>query len=192
MTRLSGSRDDLDSGRSISAAVVRFSAVLCLLAVAGGLRAQEQSATAISREVKEIFDRSAPAVVKIRAVDQHGKISGTGFFVDPAGTLYTAFSVGADADNFTVELDGKEIPARQVMTDLRSGLAILKVDVPTPGSADRKIGEPGSGDAGVDGRLSARSSEVAQLWDDRGLRSQVSRPLFFDHAPAGKSTDAAR
>jgi serine protease Do len=131
MTRLSGSSNDLDSGRSISAAVVRFSLALCLVAVVGGLRAQEQSATAISREVKEIFDRSARAVVKIRAVDQHGKISGTGFFVDPAGTLYTAYSVGADADNFTVELDGKEIPARQVMTDLRSGLAILKVDVPT-------------------------------------------------------------
>ena len=66
----------------------------------------------ISREVKEVFERSAKAVVKIRAVDEHGKLSGTGFFIDPAGTLYTAYSVGGDADNFTVEFDGKEVPAR--------------------------------------------------------------------------------
>ena len=95
--------------------------------------AQEQSAGAISREVKEIFTRSAKAVVKIRGVDKHGKLSGTGFFIDPAGTLYTAFSVGADAEDFTVELDGKEVPARQILADRRSGLAMLKVDdVPTP------------------------------------------------------------
>ena len=78
--------------------------------------------------MKDVFNRCAKAVVKIRAVDQHGKLAGTGFFVDPAGTLYTSFSVGADADNFTVELDGKEVPARQILADRRSGLAMLKVD----------------------------------------------------------------
>src|SRR3954468_5576593 len=131
MTRLSGSRGDANPVRFFSATVLRLSLALTFLCATAQLRAQDppasgQSATSISREVKEIFDRSAKAVVKIRAVDQHGKISGTGFFVDPAGTLYTAYSVGADADNFTVELDGKEIPAHQVMTDLRSGLAMLK------------------------------------------------------------------
>jgi serine protease Do len=90
------------------------------------------AAEGISREVKEVFARSAKAVVKIRATDQHGKLSGTGFFADPAGTLYTAFSVGADADDFTVEIEGKEFPARQVMADRRSGIALLKVDMPTP------------------------------------------------------------
>jgi S1-C subfamily serine protease len=137
MTRLSGSSHDVNPARFFSATVLRLSLALTFLCATALLRAQDppasaQSATSISREVKEIFDRAAKAVVKIRAVDQHGKISGTGFFVDPAGTLYTAYSVGADADNFTVELDGKEIPAHQVMTDLRSGLAMLKVDVPTP------------------------------------------------------------
>lgn len=70
--------------------------------------------------------------MKIRAVDRHGKISGTGFFVDAAGTLYTAYSVAADADDFTVEFEGQELPARAVMTDLRSGMAMLKVDTATP------------------------------------------------------------
>ncbi len=94
--------------------------------------AQEQSSSSISREVRQVFERCAKAVVKIHAVDQHGELSGTGFFVDPAGTLYTSYSVGGEADNFTVEIDGKKIPARQLLADLRSGIALLKVDVTTP------------------------------------------------------------
>lgn len=116
-----------------SIAVFRFAVVIGCVTVglAGSVRAE--SANDISREVKEVFTRSAKAVVKIRATDEHGKLAGTGFFIDPAGTIYTAFSVGADADNFTVEIDGKEIPARQVLADRRSGLAMLKVDdITTP------------------------------------------------------------
>ncbi len=110
----------------------RYFVALSFALIATFARAQDQSAGTISREVKEVFDRCAKSVVKIRAVDEHGKLSGTGFFIDPAGTLYTAFSVGADADDFTVEFDGREIPARALMADRRSGIAILKVDVPTP------------------------------------------------------------
>jgi serine protease Do len=58
---------------------------------------------------------------------------GTGFFVDPAGMLYTAFSVGGgDAENLTVEFKGKKYPARVVLGDLRSGIAILQAEVATP------------------------------------------------------------
>ncbi len=115
-----------------SAAVTRLFCVISVGLVASSLHAQEQSAAFISREVKDVFERSARAVVKIRAVDEHGILSGTGFFIDPTGTIYTAYSVGADADDFTVELDGKEVPARQVMADRRSGIALLKVEMPTP------------------------------------------------------------
>src|SRR5215210_342188 len=125
----------------------RLSLVLGFTLLAGGLQGQEQTASSISREVKEVFERCARAVVKIRAIDEHGKLSGTGFFVDPTGTIYTAYSVGADADDFTVEFDGKEVPARQVMTDRRSGIALLKVDMPTPAlpigkSSDLEITTP--------------------------------------------------
>jgi len=104
---------------------------VCLAAAAAATHAQEQSSGTISREVKEVFERCSKAVVKIRAADEHGKLSGTGFFIDPAGTLYTAFSVG-DASDFTVEFDGKELPAYPVMSDRRSGIAMLKVDAATP------------------------------------------------------------
>jgi serine protease Do len=98
-------------------------------------RAQEPSTSSISREVKEIYEKSGKAVVKIRGTDQHGDLSGTGFFIDPAGTLYTAFSVGGDTENLTIEFDGKTYPARLMMADFRSGIAILKADIATPALA---------------------------------------------------------
>src|SRR6266568_9443141 len=105
------------------------------------LLAQEQSATAISQQVKEIFERAARAVVKIHGVDEHSEICGTGFFVDPTGTLYTAYTVGGEAGHFTVEFDGKKYPARQLLADIRSGTAMLKVDETTPALAIGKSDE---------------------------------------------------
>src|SRR6266852_7815301 len=93
---------------------------------------QEQSATAVSHQVKVIFEHAAKAVVKIHGVDEHCEISGTGFFIDPTGTLYTAYTVGGEAGNFTVEFEGKKYPARQILADIRSGMAMLKVDLATP------------------------------------------------------------
>src|SRR2546430_250347 len=94
--------------------------------------AQEQSATAVSHQVKEIFEHAAKAVVKIHGVDEHCEISGTGFFIDPTGTLYTAYTVGGEAGNFTIEFNGKKYPARQLLADIRSGTAMLKIDAVTP------------------------------------------------------------
>src|SRR6266571_3136504 len=39
------------------------------------LRAQDQSAASISRQVKDVFERVAKAVVKIHGVDEHREIS---------------------------------------------------------------------------------------------------------------------
>jgi serine protease Do len=120
MSPLSGSKR-----RALAFALLFCSAV-------GLLFAQEQSATAISHQVRDIFERAAKAVVKIHGIDEHSEICGTGFFVDPTGTLYTAYTVGGEAGNFTVEFGGKKIPARPLLADIRSGTAILKVDETTP------------------------------------------------------------
>ncbi len=110
-----------------------FVALLALVSLtAPALRAQEDTAGAISREVKSIFERCGKAVVKIHAVDEHSELSGTGFFVDPTGTIYTSYSVGGEANNFTVQFEGKKYHATQLMADLRSGIALLKVDAATP------------------------------------------------------------
>src|SRR5438067_10585675 len=105
---------------------------LVFLSAGGLLFAQEQPATTISEHVKELFERAAKAVVKIHGVDEHSEICGTGFFIDPTGTLYTAYTVGGEAGNFSVEFGGKKYPARQLLADIRSGTAMLKIDAPTP------------------------------------------------------------
>jgi serine protease Do len=94
--------------------------------------ARAESATAVSHQIKDIFARAAKAVVKIHGVDEHSEICGTGFFIDPTGTLYTAYTVGGEAGNFTIEFGGKKYPARQLLADIRSGTAMLKIDQATP------------------------------------------------------------
>jgi len=127
----------LPSGSRRSAIAI----ALALCSGAGLLFAQEQSATTISHQVREVFERAAKAIVKIHGVDEHSEICGTGFFVDPTGTLYTAYTVGGEAGRFTVEFDGKKYPARQLLADIRSGTALLKVDQTTPALAIGKSDE---------------------------------------------------
>src|SRR6266404_7204643 len=118
---------------------------LALIFFSGGglLFAQEQPAATISEHVKEIFERAAKAVVKIHGVDEHSEICGTGFFIDPTGTLYTAYTVGGEAGNFTIEFGGKKYPARQLLADIRSGTAMLKIDAATPALSIGKSEELG-------------------------------------------------
>src|SRR5437764_12751310 len=110
----------------------RLRVALSLFAAISLVDAQEESATAVSRQVKEVFEHAAKAVVKIHGVDEHCEISGTGFFIDPTGTLYTAYTVGGEAGDLRTEMNGNQWPARQVLADIRSGMAILKTDVATP------------------------------------------------------------
>jgi S1-C subfamily serine protease len=114
------------------ASVAGLVASLGFFATTGLLRAQELPASAISHQVREVFERAAKAVVKIHGVDEHGEICGTGFFVDPTGTLYTSYTVGGEAENFTIHFGGKRYPAHQILADIRSGIAMLKVDLATP------------------------------------------------------------
>src|SRR4029453_8460301 len=100
----------------------RFASI-CRLSLAMGFSfiavplfyAQEPTAITVSQQVKDLFRRMANAVVKIHGVDEHCEIAGTGFFIDPTGTLYTAYTVGGEADNFTIEFNGKKYPARQLL-----------------------------------------------------------------------------
>ena len=130
MSQRSGFRRPLQvqSGAVFRSAIF---AVICGLPVAHAL-AQPESATAISEEVKGVFEKARHAVVKIHGQDEHSDIYGTGFFIDPTGMLYTSYTVGGEAANFRVEFDGKQYPARAIVADIRSGLAMLKVDLATP------------------------------------------------------------
>src|SRR4029077_15957697 len=110
----------------------RLTLALSFLAATGLVRAQDAPTSSISRQVKDVFEHAAKAGWKIHGADGTSEISGTGFFVDPTGTLYTSYTVGGEAGNFTIEFGGKKYPARQILADIRSGMAMLKVDLATP------------------------------------------------------------
>jgi serine protease Do len=86
---------------------------------------------AISAKIQEVFERSQKAVVKIEGTDRHGKLSGTGFFIDPNGTLYTSYTIGGTARDLIVVKDAMRYPATRLIGDPRSGIAILKIEAET-------------------------------------------------------------
>jgi S1-C subfamily serine protease len=81
----------------------------------------------LSEEVQTVFQRSSPAVVKIEAEDDNGPLSGTGFFVDCNGTIFTNYSVGGESHDIVVSFGAERYTASRVGADARSGLAILKL-----------------------------------------------------------------
>ena len=103
---------------------------------------------AISREVQAIFNKSKGAVVRIEATDAYGPHDGTGFFIDPAGTIYTHYSVAGRSWNLLVEFAGKKYPATCLVADPRSGVTLLNIHagqtpfLPIGRSADLKMASP--------------------------------------------------
>jgi serine protease Do len=87
----------------------------------------------ISREVGGIFAKCKDAVVRIQGCDRYGQHAGTGFFIDPAGTIYTHYAVAGRSWNLTVEFASKRYPAECLLADPRSGVALLRIQAaPTP------------------------------------------------------------
>jgi S1-C subfamily serine protease len=87
---------------------------------------------AFQREVQAVSDKCRGAIVRIEAIDGRGYLSGTGFFIDPNGTLYTCYTVGGESRDIQVEFGGVRYPAQRLVSDPRSGIAILKINAQTP------------------------------------------------------------
>jgi serine protease Do len=89
-------------------------------------------ADSLASEIRTVFERTKKSVVRIEATDDHGQLSGTGFFVDPAGTIYTSYTIGGETSDIVVCSGSGKMPARRLFADQRSGVAVLKVDSETP------------------------------------------------------------
>src|ERR1700736_858074 len=100
-------------GGNLTASFKGIAVALVLSIAPDRLWGQEPSPVAASpqvrelKEVKEVFEHAKRAVVKIHGTDEHSEIFGTGFFIDPTGTLYTSYTVGGEAGNFTIEFQAK-------------------------------------------------------------------------------------
>jgi S1-C subfamily serine protease len=113
-----------------------LAAALAAFAVLGGtvpsLRAGDSVEGDLAAQVRKVFEERRAAVVKVRAKDKLGIRFGSGFFADPTGMVYTHAAIVMNADEVTVLTGGRELPARLLVADERSGIAILKVDASTP------------------------------------------------------------
>lgn len=101
----------------------------------------ESVADSLSQEVRTLFDRCHASVVKVEATDQNGQLYGTGFFIDPSGTLLTSYSVGGESKGIVIVDGDLKYPARRLIADARSGIAILKIEKSDAGTPFIPIGK---------------------------------------------------
>ncbi|MCX6966783.1 MAG: S1C family serine protease [Verrucomicrobia bacterium] len=101
-------------------------------------------AESLSSEVREVFERCKGAVVKIEATDKTGQLCGTGFFIDPNGTLLTSYSVGGDSRDFVVITPNNvRTTAHLLIADARAGIAMLKAENVPCGTPFLSLAKPG-------------------------------------------------
>jgi len=120
------------SSRSVSSALGGKLGLLLLLLASVASPAEDNLGEKISSEVRRLFEERRASTVRVEAYDRHGKLSGTGFFADPAGTIYTLSYVVANADEILVIHGDRRIPAKLLLADPRSGIALIKVDYNSP------------------------------------------------------------
>jgi serine protease Do len=85
----------------------------------------------LQKQVQQELDKCRDAVVRIESVDNHGKVAGTGFFVDPNGLLYTSYTVAGETSDIVARWESHKAPARRLVADRRCGIAILRVEAQT-------------------------------------------------------------
>src|SRR3954464_5991035 len=73
----------------------------------------------LQKQVQQEMEKCHDAVVRIESTDQHGKVAGTGFFIDPNGLLYTSFTVAGESKDIVARWDSHQYPARRLAADHR-------------------------------------------------------------------------
>ncbi|MEM1059137.1 MAG: S1C family serine protease [Verrucomicrobiota bacterium] len=81
----------------------------------------------IGQEINGIFERTKPAMVRVRSKSDLLTLAGSGFFIDDRGTILTAATLLGQSPQVSVQIDGKWHPAEVLARDTRSGVALLKV-----------------------------------------------------------------
>lgn len=121
------------SNRSVSNSPKRTAVPLVLLLLSLlPLKAAEDLGGKLTTEINRIFQERREAVVRVEAFDRHGRLCGTGFFADPAGTIYTLDYIVGQADEIFIIFKGRQIPAKLLVSDPRSGIALIKADCESP------------------------------------------------------------
>lgn len=120
------------SNRSVFSSLAKLSCLLPLFVCALSAQADDDLGERISATIKRIFTERKDATVRVEAYDKNGKLNGTGFFADPAGTIFTLTAVVGSAEEIYVIQGDRKLPAKLLIADPRSGVALIKVDVNSP------------------------------------------------------------
>lgn len=81
--------------------------------------------------IRRIMREKNTAVVRVRCFDDHGEINGSGFYIDPTGTVCTLGDMVRNAREITIVRNGQAREARIEALDPRSGVAFLKSSNPS-------------------------------------------------------------
>lgn len=82
---------------------------------------------AIGEEVSSIYEKSRPAIIRVRSEGPELTMAGTGFFIDDKGTVLTAAPILGDNVVASVEVNGNWMSAKILGRDSRSGVAVLQI-----------------------------------------------------------------
>jgi serine protease Do len=85
-----------------------------------------EAVQSISSTVCRLMESSRDAIVQVEARDDQGVIKGTGFFIDPMGTVMTLAAITEDAEEIVVRQQGQEQVAELLTSDPRSGISLLR------------------------------------------------------------------
>ncbi len=118
--------------RSASDRFLRLGSLAAFLFASVPLCPAEDDIADSSNRTQQIFKEREDAVVRVEATDSRGKIYGTGFFADPAGTIYTLSAIVDHAEEIWVLQGDRRLHAKLLVSDPRSGVAILKTDTTSP------------------------------------------------------------
>ena len=116
---------------------IALCAVFSLMLLPGTLRAAGRGeqrvngssglSAKVSESIRTISRDRSTSVVRIRCHDGNGEIVGTGFSIDPTGTIITLAEIVRGAQDIMVEQAGQTFPATLTAIDPRSGVAFLKI-----------------------------------------------------------------
>lgn len=87
---------------------------------------------AITDAIRTLTTQSSPAICRIVGDDEQGRLAGTGFLVDSEGTILTNYSLGEATEEFIVSVGEEKYPGRRILTDSRSGIALIKIECSEP------------------------------------------------------------
>lgn len=137
MNRRSVSRKRFREGRALAfgAALVACSGQLPAAPATSSANGSGSLPAKVASAINLVAKDKAGAVVRVRSRDKRGEINGTGFYIDPTGTVCTLAELVQGSGEIIVSQGGIESQARLAAIDPRSGVAFLKVGSGSDNSA---------------------------------------------------------